>query len=103
MDASRSQGSEVGPGRLSRRSFLRGVAATGGIAAGSFALGQLGPAGLAAASADPEQNMLPRRGGDLRAGLAGGSGADTLDALRPLTYLDSARAQQLYDALLQMN
>jgi hypothetical protein len=36
-------------------------------------------------------------------GLTGGSGADTLDPHKALTYLDSARAQCLYQPLLQLN
>ena len=36
-------------------------------------------------------------------GLTGGSGADTLDPHKGLTYLDTARAQSLYQPLLQLN
>jgi len=36
-------------------------------------------------------------------GLTGGSGSDTLDPHKGLTYLDSARAQCLYQPLLQLN
>ncbi len=86
---------------LSRREFLQGAAATGGLAIGAKALGGLGSRG--STSPDVERGAKPKRGGDLRVGMAGGSGADTLNALESLTYLDSARDQQLYDALLQMN
>jgi peptide/nickel transport system substrate-binding protein len=44
-----------------------------------------------------------RRGGNLKVGLTGGSGADTLDPHKGLTYLDTARAQLLYQPLLQLN
>ena len=36
-------------------------------------------------------------------GLTGGSGSDTLDPHKGLTYLDTARAQSLYQPLLQLN
>jgi peptide/nickel transport system substrate-binding protein len=36
-------------------------------------------------------------------GLAGGSGSDTLDPHAGLTYLDSARAQSMYQSLVQLN
>ncbi len=44
-----------------------------------------------------------RRGGNLKVGLTGGSGSDTLDPHNGLTYLDTARAQSLYQPLLQLN
>ena len=45
----------------------------------------------------------PKRGGVLRAGLTGGSSSDTLDPHQGLTYLDTARANQIYQPLLQLN
>jgi peptide/nickel transport system substrate-binding protein len=39
----------------------------------------------------------------LKVGLTGGSGTDTLDPHKGLTYLDTARAQSLYQPLLQLN
>jgi hypothetical protein len=39
----------------------------------------------------------------LKVGLTGGSGSDTLDPHKGLTYLDTARAQSLYQPLLQLN
>jgi len=39
----------------------------------------------------------------LKVGLTGGSGTDTLDPHKGLTYLDTARAQGLYQPLLQLN
>lgn len=49
----------------------------------------------------PRRNERPEA--ILRVGLTGGSGADTLDAHKGLTYLDTARAQSLYSPLLQLN
>ncbi|MER7577527.1 ABC transporter substrate-binding protein [Streptomyces sp. NPDC126514] len=48
---------------------------------------------------DPQRSSAPRRGGTLRAGVAGGSAKDTVDAHRPLTHPDQARVIQLYDTL----
>src|SRR5690349_7172666 len=45
----------------------------------------------------------PKRGGTLRAGLTGGSSSDTLDPHQGLTYLDTARANQIYSPLLKLN
>src|SRR5690242_6153907 len=54
------------------------------------------------AAASPS-STAKRRGGALKVGLTGGSGTDTLDPHKGLTYLDTARAQSLYQPLLQLN
>src|SRR5215471_8968716 len=77
---------------LDRRQFLRGLAATGAIA---------GTGGLLAACSSGSSSSAPtasasgarHRGGSLKVGLTGGSGTDTLDPHKGLTYLDTARAQ----------
>src|SRR5262252_4893002 len=87
---------------LDRRQFLRGLAATGAIA---------GTGGLLAACSSGSSSAAPvasasgarRKGGSLKVGLTGGSGSDTLDPHKGLTYLDTARAQSLYQPLLQLN
>src|SRR5712691_1364160 len=90
---------------LGRRQFLRGVAATGalagagGLMAGCSSSGSSGSPAAGASSA----STAPRRGGNLKVGLTGGSGTDTLDPHKGLTYLDTARAQALYQPLLQLN
>src|SRR5215470_10122786 len=88
-----------------RRQFLRGVVATGALAgAGSFLSAcSSGSAGSPGVSPSPTTTGTPRRGGDLKVGLTGGSGTDTLDPHKGLTYLDTARAQSLYQPLLQLN
>ena len=88
---------------LGRRQFLSGLA-TAGAAVGAGGLlaacgGSSGPAPAASSSA----TASPRRGGNLKVGLSGGSGSDTLDPHIGLTYLDTARAQSLYQLLLQLN
>jgi peptide/nickel transport system substrate-binding protein len=86
---------------LDRRQFLRGVAATGAVA---------GAGGLLAAcssSSSPSGSTAvshsPKRGGNLKVGLTGGSGSDTVDPHKGLTYTDSSRLQSLYSPLVQLD
>ena len=84
---------------LDRRQFLRGIAATGA-AVGAGGL-------IAACSSSTTPGTAPsaarKRGGNLNIGLSGSSGADTLDPHAGVTFIDSARAQGLYQSLLQMD
>jgi peptide/nickel transport system substrate-binding protein len=91
-----------GPGR---RDFLRGIAATGALASvgGLLAGCSSGASSSAPAKAAGSPTGAPRRGGNLKVGLTGGSGTDTLDPHKGLTYLDTARAQALYQPLIQLN
>src|SRR5690348_13414941 len=93
------------PDPLGRRQFLRGLAATGALASSSgfLAACSSGGGGSTGSSSTPKANGAPRRGGNLKVGLTGGSGSDTLDPHKGLTYLDTARAQSLYQPLLQLN
>jgi peptide/nickel transport system substrate-binding protein len=93
------------PDPLGRRQFLRGLAATGALAgsSGFLAACSSGGGGSTGSSSTPKANGAPRRGGNLKVGLTGGSGSDTLDPHKGLTYLDTARAQSLYQPLLQLN
>src|SRR5215472_3252007 len=87
---------------LDRRRFLRGIAAAGAVA---------GTGGLLAAcsssSSTTSATGVPpaghKSGGNLKVGLSGSSGTDTLDPHAGLTYLDTARAQALYQPLAQLN
>jgi peptide/nickel transport system substrate-binding protein len=88
---------------VGRRQFLRGLAATGALAGTSGFLAACSSGGGTSPSASPTAGGAPRRGGDLKVGLTGGSGSDTLDPHKGLTYLDTARAQSLYQPLLQLN
>jgi peptide/nickel transport system substrate-binding protein len=83
-----------------RRQVLAGLAAAG-IAAGTGGLLDAcgGPAAARPASPQPGK----RYGGTLRAGLTGGSSSDTLDPHEGLNYLDTARAQALYEPLVQLD
>ncbi len=92
------------PSRPDRRQFLRGLAATGALAsAGGLLAACSSGSSSPAASSGPKAPTTRRTGGDLKVGLTGGSGSDTLDPHKGLTYLDSARAQSLYQPLLQLN
>ncbi|HET9972725.1 MAG TPA: ABC transporter substrate-binding protein [Streptosporangiaceae bacterium] len=80
-----------------RRQVLGGLAATAALTATSLAA--CGPPGPARPAAAPRQ----RHGGNLVAGLTGGSAADTLDPHQPLSDLDIARAQALYEPLVTLD
>jgi peptide/nickel transport system substrate-binding protein len=87
---------------LGRRQFLRGLAATGAIAGTGSLLAACSSGSSASPAASPASTAR-HRGGSLKVGLTGGSGSDTLDPHKGLTYLDTARAQSLYQPLLQLN
>jgi peptide/nickel transport system substrate-binding protein len=92
-------------GSLGRRDFLRGLATTGALVGTGGMLAACGGSSSSGAgtSTSPGAAGKPKTGGDLKVGLTGGSGADTLDPHKGLTYLDTARAQCLYQPLLQLN
>jgi peptide/nickel transport system substrate-binding protein len=91
-----------GAAALNRRQFLRSAAATGmAVGAGSLIAACSGNSNTATAGGRPP--AARKRGGSLKVGLSGSSGADTLDPHDALTFIDSARAQTLYQPLLQMN
>jgi peptide/nickel transport system substrate-binding protein len=89
------------PDPLGRRQFLRGLAGTGALASAGSLLAACG-SGSSTPAASPTATAR-RKGGALKVGLTGGSGSDTLDPHKGLTYLDTARAQSLYQPLLQLN
>lgn len=100
----RTDGNEAlltGAATLNRRQLLQGLAATGAaIGAGSL-IAACGGSGTTARSLPPSAGL--KRGGDLKVGLSGSSGADTLDPHNGLTFLDGARAAALYQPLAQLN
>jgi peptide/nickel transport system substrate-binding protein len=88
---------ELLPGR---RAVLIGAAgAAAGLAAAGVVTGCTAGRQPAAAPASARR----RRGGTLRVGLTGGSSSDTLDPHQGLSYLDTARAQALYEPLVQLS
>jgi peptide/nickel transport system substrate-binding protein len=88
-------------GALDRRQLLRGIAATGAVAGVGGLLAACGSSGTKSGAS--AVGTTRKRGGDLKVGLSGSSGADTLDPHAGLTYLDSSRAQSLYQPLVQLN
>src|SRR5258708_39631425 len=101
LDIEYRDGSQAG--HVDRRQFLRGLTTAGALvgAGGVRAAGSSG-SGSPGASGSPTATGAPRRGGDLKVGLTGGSGSDPLDPHKGLTSLDTARAQALYQPLLQL-
>src|SRR5215475_6294407 len=94
-------GERVDP--LGRRQFLRGLAGTGVLAGAGGLLAACGSGSSTPAASSPTATAARKKGGALKVGLTGGSGSDTLDPHKGLTYLDTARAQSLYQPLLQLN
>src|SRR6266487_1750777 len=88
---------------LGRRQFLRGLAGTGALAGAGGLLAACSSSSSTPAASSPTATSARKRGGSLKVGLTGGSGSDTLDPHNGLTYLDTARAQSLYQPLLQLN
>jgi peptide/nickel transport system substrate-binding protein len=88
---------------LNRRQFLRGIAATGAAVGAGGLLTACSSSGSSSTTSTNTSSTSRKRGGSLKVGLSGSSGADTLDPHAGLTYLDSARAQSLYQSLLQLN
>jgi peptide/nickel transport system substrate-binding protein len=97
---------------LGRRQFIGGLAGTGAVAGMGGLLAACGGSssgGSASASAAPSSSSgsaaggPQKRGGNLRVGLTGGGSNDTLDPHSGLTYLDTGRAQALYNPLYQLN
>ena len=89
---------------LGRRQFLGGVATTGAVVTASGLLAACGSSGpTPAVTPSASATGAKRRGGSLRVGLTGSTGADTLDPHQGLSYLDTARVHQLYQPLLQLN
>jgi peptide/nickel transport system substrate-binding protein len=96
-----STGGEHGAGS-SRRDVLRGALAGGAI----LATGGLAACGASSPSASPTPSASgprPRRGGNLRVGILGGSTSDTLDANREVTQPDAIRIMALYNSLVRLD
>jgi peptide/nickel transport system substrate-binding protein len=86
--------------RLTRREVPKGAAIAGAVAGLPSLAAACGGASNHQSSASPTASVSPKTGGSLRVGLTGGSSADSLDALSPMTLVDDCRQLQLYDALV---
>jgi peptide/nickel transport system substrate-binding protein len=90
---------EVLAGRITRRQLMVRAAVLG---LSATAIGALLAACGSNTTSGPS-TATPKKGGTLRVGLSGGSSSDTLDPHMGLTYLDTARANSIYQPLLQLN
>lgn len=91
--------------RLDRRTFLRSTLAGGAAVAAGVLLDATSETSAGASARRPatEAKAKPRRGGDLKVGLTGGGGTDTLNPFYGgITAIGTARAQQLYQPLVQL-
>ncbi len=79
-----------------------GIAVTGVVATSSGLLAAC-TSDSKSTSASPAAAAKPRRGGNIKVGLAGGSSSDTLDPHQGLTYLDTGRFEALYQPLVKLN
>ncbi len=80
------------PDGLSRRTFMLGASA----------LGVAGPI-LGHSAAALAQSATPKRGGNLRVGMTGGSSSDTISASNTVTELDDPRILALFEPLVSVN
>jgi peptide/nickel transport system substrate-binding protein len=88
---------------VDRRQFLRGIAAAGAVAGTGGLLAACGTSSPSTTPAAAAGSAVKKRGGFLKVGLTGGSGNDTLDPHNGFTFLDSSRAQCLYNPLVQLD
>ena len=86
----------------SRRDVLRGALA-GGVILASGALSAACGGSSPSASATPGGGSRPRRGGNLRVGILGGSTSDTLDAHKEVVQPDAIRIMALYNPLVRLD
>ncbi|MGH9303091.1 MAG: ABC transporter substrate-binding protein [Acidimicrobiales bacterium] len=87
-------------GEMSRRQLLRGGLLGGAAIGAGVILEACGSSPKASPKKSPVTTKKPKRGGTLRAGLSGGTSADTVLPLNPLNETDYARVFQLYDSLV---
>ena len=94
-----TSGPETDRRGLTTRRELVGAAAGGAalLAAGGVP-GGFGRTAVAAAAA-----ARPKRGGNLRVGMLGGTSTDSLDAHKNVTFMDNIRVVALYDGLVELN
>lgn len=87
----------------SRRDVLRGALAGGVILASGGLAAACGGSSPSAPATPSAGGSRPRRGGNLRVGIVGGSTSDTLDAHKEVTQPDAIRIMALYNPLVRLN
>ena len=93
----------VDESRFSRREALRIAAASGSAVMLAPILASCGGSSPSSASSTTAAATAPKRGGQLKVGILGGSSSDTVDGNSPLTFVDNARIGNLYDPLATFN
>ena len=89
-----------GPRSLSRRQFLGSLAGAGAAIGAGSVLAACGASSSPTPPTTTSSIKKPKHGGQLRAGLSGGTSSDTLDGENQLNNVDYARCAQLYDPLV---
>jgi peptide/nickel transport system substrate-binding protein len=102
VDISGEMRHAVPEGLMPRRQFFAAAAGIGA-AAGASGLLAACSSGSSPAASPSAASVKPKRGGNLRVGLTGGSPSDSIDPHKGVTYLDFSRDNMLYDPLVQLN
>jgi peptide/nickel transport system substrate-binding protein len=89
---------------ITRRDFLKNAAMVGAAVAVTGSLGPLAACGSPSSpSSQSSVGGAPKKGGNLRVGIGGGSTKETIDAHQMYGYPDQARCDALYDTLYRFN
>jgi peptide/nickel transport system substrate-binding protein len=86
---------------MTRRQVLQSAAVVGAAFGLSPLLSACG-GGSTSSSASASASGTPKRGGEIRAGITGGSDSNTLDVLMEVTNSDAARTVMCYEALVEI-
>jgi len=85
-----------------RKEVVRGALGAGAAFAAAPLIAGCGGGSSSSSSGGGSGAGSPKRGGDLRVGMLGGSSSDTLDAGRIITEPDTIRAMALYSGLVRL-
>jgi peptide/nickel transport system substrate-binding protein len=96
------QGESSKASAIPRRNLLKGMVAGGTLVAAGGAASACGNSGTTATTSSGSA-VMPKRGGNLRVALTGGSSADTLDAAFEVTTLDVERLYALYNGVCRIS
>ena len=100
------EGGRPGRGQLSRRGFLRSTLSGAGLLAAGAALEACGSNNSSATSSTTSTTTAsnaPKRGGNLRVAMVGGTPADTLDADDEINFPEVMRNFALYNGLVSLD
>lgn len=88
---------------ITRRDFVKTVAVAGIAVSAVGSLASCGSSGTSASSGASMAPLVPKKGGNLRVGIGGGSTKETIDAHLMYGYPDQARCDALYDTLYRFD